>query len=504
MTGVARKARTSAAKAAQARYDAAGTGRRIARWNPAATGPRKAQAGVEKLLARARDAVRNEWSASNSSTKWASNLVGTGIQPVWKNRKYRAIWDEWSPTADADGVLDAYGLQALGVRAVFEGGEVFLRQRPRRSTSPLAVPVQVQLLESEMCPHWDTDVWPGLPVGNKIRQGVEFTRFGERAAFWFYKEHPGDGGQPSKDNLVRVAASQVSHVYEVRRPGQVRGVSDLSSVLARLKSTGDLEDANLDRQKIANLFALFITRPAPPDDEVDFDPLTGLPKFYGTDGAPTAGLEPGISQELRPGEDVKFAQPPAPGVAYSEYLRSLQLGTAAGQSLPYELMTGDIQNVSDRTLRIVIQEFRRYCQQRQWLTMIPRLCQPMVAWAMEAAALRSLISVAELPEARKPTWRPQGWDYIHPVQDAQGKKILHELGVVSKSQIIAERGDDPEQVFNEREADAQAEESRGLTGPEPAPAPAATGNSNDAVVAQLISLVQAQTQMVATLLAKMG
>lgn len=494
MTGVRRKARTAAAQAAEARYEASGAGRRIARWNPSATGPRKAQVGIEKLLSRARDAVRNEWAASNSSAKWSANLVGTGIQPVWQTPEIRAIWDEWSPSADADGVLDAYGLQVLGARALFEAGEVFLRARPRRSTSPLGVPVQVQMLEAEMCPHWDTDVWPGLPPDNKIRQGVEFTRYGERAAYWFYKEHPGDGGQPSKDNLVRVAASMVSHVFEVRRPGQVRGVSDLASVLTRLKASGDLEDAVLDRQKIANLFALFITRPAPPDDEVDIDPLTGLPKYYGTDGAPTAGLEPGISQELRPGEDVKFATPPSAGVAYSEYLRSLQIGTAAGQGLPYELMSGDIQNVSDRTLRIVMQEFRRYCQQRQWITLIPRLCQPMVTWCMETAALRGVLPASMLAEARRPTWRPQGWEYIHPVQDAQGKQILYELGVISKSQIIAERGDDPQQVFDERQADSQAEQQRGLN-----TAPAA-----NQTVAQLIDLVHAQTQMVATLLARMN
>lgn len=441
-------------------------GRRVARWNPPAQGPVKALEGAERLRRRAHDAVANDWAAGSSTQKWVTNLVGVGITPVWKDRRYRDVWQVFAKTADADSVLDAYGLQVLGARAMFEAGEVFLRERPRRSTSPLEVPVQVQLLESEFCPLLDTDQWPGLPEGNRIVQGIEVNRYGERTAYWFHKAHPDDGKVIAKDDLIRVAASQVSHLYEVNRPGQIRGVSPLANILLRLRSTGDLEDAVLERQKLANLFAMFITRDLPDVSAVDVDPLTGLPVFYDNTGAPLATLEPGVSHELKPGEDVKFAAPPPVGVTYAEYLRGLLTGAAAGQGLPYELMSGDIKDVSDRTLRVLINEFRRYCQQRQWITLIPRLCQPMVDWCMRAAVLRGLVPPSRLAEASAPTWRPQGWEYIHPVQDAQGKRILLDMGVISKTALIGERGDDRDQVFDERQDDAAAEAARNL-GPAP-------------------------------------
>ena len=449
--------------AAENRYDAAGTGRRIARWNPPGHGPQKALAGFEKLRNRSRDAVANDWAAGSSNQKWVTNLIGTGIQPRFKNKEHRAVWDKFSKQADADGVLDAYGLQVLGALAVFDAGEVFVRRRPRALDAPLDVPVQVQLIESEFCPMLDSDNWPGLPAGHKITQGIERNKYGRRTAYWFFKEHPGDNAaMPTPDQLVRVAAREVSHVYEVRRPGALRGVSPLANILIRLRATGDFEDAVLDRQKIANLFALFITRSMPEDADVDYDSVTGLPVFYGADGAPTAALEPGIAQTLLPGEDVKFANPPNAGVGFSEYLRTNHLGTAAGQGLPYELMSGDIANVSDRTLRVLINEFRRYCQQRQWVTIIPRLCQPMVDWCMDAAALAGLLPLSQVAQAKAPTWTPQGWEYIHPTQDAQGKKILLDMGVVSKSQLITERGDEPEKVFDERQADSEEEDRRGI------------------------------------------
>ena len=464
MAGVQRRGKARAAEPSN-RYDAGGAGRRIARWSPPASGPQRALQGFERLRSRVHDAVRNDWAAESSTQKWVTNLIGTGIQPRFKSKPHRALWDQFVKQADADGVLDAYGLQVLLGRGLFDGGEVFLRRRPRALTSPLDIPVQVQVIESEFCPMLDANTYAGMPEGNTIRQGIERNAYGQRTAYWFYREHPGDGfQQPAGNQLIRVAASQVAHVYEVKRAGQLRGVSPLANILVRLRSTGDFEDASLDRNKLANLFALFITRPMPDPEEIDTDALTGLPTFYGKPGeGPSAGLEPGISHELRPGEDVKFASPPGPGVGHGEYLRANNLGTAAGQGLPYELMTGDIANVSDRTLRVVINEFRRYCQQRQWITLIPQGCQRMLDWCMDAAALAGLLPLDQLPAAKAPTWTPQGWEYIHPTQDAQGKKILLDMGVVSRTGIITERGDEPDKVLDERKADKAAEDKAGLT-----------------------------------------
>ncbi len=62
------------------------------------------------------------------------------------------------------------------------------------------------------------------------------------------------------------------------------------------------------------------------------------------------------------------------------------------------------------------------------------------------------------------------------MQDAQGKAALIEAGIVSRSAVIGERGDDPETVDNERAADKKREDKLGLTPPpesaKPGPVPA--------------------------------
>lgn len=460
----------------KALYDAAGYGRRMRGWNPPSSGPNKAVANLQTIRNRARDAVRNDWSGEAAITKWTTNLIGIGITPRFnritdKARKQSIsdLWSDFVATSDADGVLNYYGQQTLVVRSWLDSGEVFARRRYRRVNSGLPVPVQIQLIEADFVPMLDADTWPGLPSGNRIRSGIELDKNGQRAAYWIYKAHPGDGNSlgPNPGDLVRVPSEDIRHIFSPTRPGQLRGVPVLASILARLRSINDYDDAVLERQKLANLFVAFITRTMPgADADIDIDPLTNLPiEFDGSQ--PLAGLSPGLTQELDPGQDVKFANPPEAGTTYSDYMRTQNMATASAAGVPYEIFSGDIANISDRTLRVVIQEFRRLAEQRQWQIIIPMFCQPVVEWFADAALLVGGITAAELDSVRRVEHAPHGWQYIHPVQDPQGKQIEVDAGFRSRSSVIAERGDDPEKVDDERKADKEREDALGLTPPPP-------------------------------------
>ena len=188
---MAKKRSSRSLQSAKARYDAAGNGRRMSEWNTPSSGPNTAIVGLQKIRDRARDIVRNEWSGAANVRVWTTNIVGTGIVPrprtqnAGLKKRLKTLWNSWVQFADADQVLDFYGLQALVVRSWFMAGECFIRERPRRLSDGLPVPFQVQVLEADMVPLLDADVWPGMVAGNYIRQGVEFDRIGRRVAYWF-------------------------------------------------------------------------------------------------------------------------------------------------------------------------------------------------------------------------------------------------------------------------------------------------------------------------------
>lgn len=466
-----RSSRPAVVSVPVARYDAAGSGRRLAGWQAPSSGPNVSISSAEVLRNRLRDAIRNEWAGKSYQRVWYVNLIGTGIVPRPRTKdpklkeKLKRLWDGWAPYADADGVLDFYGLQTLAVKTWLAGGECFVRLRWRRVDDGLDVPLQVQLLEGDMVPFIDRE----LPDGNRIRSGIELDRIGRRVAVWMYRSHPGDREpDASLADLVRVPADQVLHLFEPERPGVMRGVIDFASVLAKLRSVGNFDDAVLTRQEITNLFAMFITRPASSDGNPQIDPMTGQPYAYAGDGGAMASLEPGISQELNPGEDVRFSEPPDAGANYSEYMRQQHLGVAAGGGVPYEFATGDIKDVSDRVLRVLVNEFHRHCEQRQWQIIVPQFCQKIRDAFARAALIAGQITPAELPEARSVAWSPQGWAYMNPTQDVAARVQEVRFGLKARGQSVGERGDDVEEVDEMRAEDNERETRLGLSANPPA------------------------------------
>lgn len=459
--------------AVKAKYDAASNGRRMAGWSTPSSGPNAAIASLQKIRDRSRDMQRNEWSGAANTRIWTTNVIGTGIVPRPRTKilalkaKINKLWRQWVPDADADQVLDFYGMQALAARSWFSSGEVFGRVRPRRLSDGLTVPMQVQILEADMCPLLDADVYPGLPAGNVIRQGIELSPIGRRVAYWFWKKHPGDKESSIDATMLsRVPAADVFHIYEVLRPGQLRGVPEMASIIVKLKNIADFDDAVLTKQHLSNLFTLFVTKAMPSGAN---DVMTGLP-YSGSLDEPIAGLEPGSSMELLPGEDVKFSSPPDAGATYSDYMRTQYLGAAAGTGTPYELLTGDLKDVSDRTLRIIINEFHRLCEVRQWHMFIPQMCAKVHAAWVDYAQLAGELSATEAKTAKDVEWAPQAWAYIHPVQDVQAKVVEVAAGFRSRTSVISERGYDPDDIDQERADDKQREDGLGLTIEPPAPA----------------------------------
>jgi len=302
--------------------------------------------------------LRNDPYAANVIDKRVSNLIGTGITPHPRlldkaiRKAMQELWKDWVDEADADQLTDFSGLQALVARTVEQSGECFIRLRPRRLEDGYAVPLQLQCLAPEFVPH---DKFELTRFGNVIRAGIEFNGMGRRVAYWCYRNHPSDKSSLNVgyNQLVRIPAEQMLHIFEPLEPGQLRGVPRLAPVLKRLRSLDNFDDAVLFRQEVANLFAGFVRKPAP-EGAPQLDMVTGAPVRLDRDGfTPMVGLEPGTMQELLPGEQVEFSDPPDAGNNYPDFMRQQLRAAAAGSGLPYELMTGDMQGVNDRAIRVV-------------------------------------------------------------------------------------------------------------------------------------------------------
>lgn len=450
------------------------TGARSRNWSPSAAGPNSAaSSSLGTIRRRARDAVRNDPWAKTARVRWVSNAIGTGIQPYPRHpdkavrRLLKELFADWVPEADADGRLDFYGQQALAAGAIFTDGEVLGRLRSRRLSDGLTAPLQIQCLESDHLPVEKTEQLPG---GNEIINGVEFDQIGQRVAYHLWNRHPGEFGRLSLETR-RVPADQVIHAYSVLRPGQVRGVSELATVLLRLKTLDNFDDAVAFRQEVANLFAGFISRKSP--EESPNDPLRngdGADLGYDApdaDGTPVLGLEPGTLNALGDDEEITFSTPPGAPDSYSEFMRQQLMAAFASVGIPYEIATGDLRGISDRTLRVVVNEFHRLVEQFQWSVFIHQWCRPIWNGWLDALVLAGHIPAGDYAANRRlwrrVLWVPQGWEYFNPVQDVSAKQAEVRAGFTSRSAVILAQGEDPDDVMEWIRAENEEADASGFT-----------------------------------------
>lgn len=432
-----------------------------------------AAAGAD-ITARARWLVRNNGYAANAIESWAGNVVGDGIKPsslitdADLKARVQRLWLDWTDDSDAEGFTDFYGQQRRAAREVFIAGEVFLRFRPRRPEDGLVVPLQLQMIPSEMLPLTRNEQIAG---GNVIRQGIEFDRIGRRVAYHFLRRHPGDVTDPGlSGETVRVPASEIIHVIDPVDAGQLRGVSRFAPGIVKLFLLDQYDDAELDRKKVAAMHALFITTPAPAE------PFDIAESDEGTER--TMDLQPGQIVMLEPGEEVQTSAPADVGQTYEPFQYRTLLQVSAALGLPYAYLSNDMLKANYSNSRLALLEFRRRVEAYQHAVMVWQICRRVWARWMDTAVMAGAIDLPDYEARHRDyiacSWLPPKWDWVDPLKDARAEIEQIEAGLKSRTQALAERGYDADQVDAEIAADRERERSLGLafTGARSDPVPA--------------------------------
>lgn len=409
-------------------------------------------------------ARNNPWIAS-AQNNWVADEIGTGItgRSAAPDKAFRAaandLWKDFVKECDADGITNFAGILAMMVRGRREAGEIFLRFRDRRPSDGLTVPLQLQVLESEFCPMEDTD------LSRRIKHGVKFDTIGRRTHYRMYRNHPGEFDGDRFDQLADIPADQIIHHFTPLRAGQIRGIPATVQALIKAKDFDEYDDAELNRKKTRSSYTGVFTRPDYGEEDYKFDPFTGEP-LEEFDDAPVTDVQPGTWMTALPGESATLFDGDKAGDGYADFIRAQLLAIAASLGVPYEIMTGDMSAINDRTLRAILNQYRRLLEHTQWLYTIPQICERVWSAFIDRAVLAGKLYAPDYLENRKKyqssEWRPDGWDYLHPVQDVQSKILQKKAGLKSRSAIVAEQGEDAEEVDRQNAEDSAREKDLGL------------------------------------------
>lgn len=454
-------------------HEAASSVRRLKGWKPtdAHINTILRSSGAE-LLRRSRNLVQTNAYALSAQESFSHNLIGTGIAPTCLlqgeiREQINELFSIWSDEADADGQTSFYGLQTLAAFSLFEAGEVFVRMRSRRPQDGLSVPFQLQLIEAEQL---DRLYNVELPNGNIVRCGIEFNKIGQRVAYHFWKQHPGDLTFPlATSERTIVPAAEVLHVYEMRRPGQLRGVPRTLAGMVRAYILDQYDDAMLDRAKVAALVAAWIKKPEEGSYWSNETEQTSLSDSSLTEAI--AEWSPGSINELLPGEEVTISEPADAGSTYEPFQYRNLTAISVAWGVPYAAMSGDMLKANYSNMRAALLEFRRRISPTQDNVIRYQFCRPIWRRFIETAVLDGTLQGNTQEMVRQVRWIMPKWDWVDPLKDRNAEKVAVEMGVKSLSDVQEAEGYDPEDVAKRRAADIDRAERYGLEHPYPTQQP---------------------------------
>lgn len=417
------------------------------------------------LRARCRFAARENALAISAKEIWVSYAVGTGWTPSSQhpnpeiNKALHEWFKAWTDIADFDGRTDFYGLCGLAAGEEWEAGEVFFRL-VRKSGAGL----KLQMMQSEQLPYSNMAAAGYVPpAGHEIRLGVEFDAAGERVAYHFHRQHPGDGTkmQISAEELVRIPAEDVIHFYEVKAPGQIRGYPKLAGALVPSFKLEEYEDALLERAAQSAKYIATIQRVSP-----DGDATSGA-----TDAAAAGSreytLETGTMYELDADEKVEFNNPPDPGSNFDDFERRMTAKACIAMGIPYAETSGDLKNTTFVSIRVGRQPLKRRCDRWGHGTLVFLLCRRAWTEALRFDLLEGRVALPrgasrDVSAYSRVNWTPTSWEYTNPVDDAKADKIMVDEGFKPRSVVQEERGYNAEETDAQIAADRRREETLDL------------------------------------------
>jgi lambda family phage portal protein len=241
--------------------------------------------------------------------------------------------------------------------------------------------------------------------------------------------------------------------------GQLRGISRFAPGIVKLFLLDQYDDAELDRKKVAAMHALFITTPAPAEP---FD----VAESEGQGGERQMDLQPGQIVMLEPGEEIQTSAPADVGQTYEPFQYRTLLQVSAALGIPYAYLSNDMVRANYSNSRLALLEFRRRVEAYQHAVMVWQLCRRVWVRWMDTAVMAGALDLPDYEERRRDwiacTWLPPRWDWVDPLKDARAEIEQIIAGLKSRTQALAERGYDADQVDAEIAADRAREQRLGL------------------------------------------
>lgn len=400
------------------------------------------------LRNRTRYECANNPHAKNLLISLANYTIGTGprLQVVTENEDVnRAIEYEFARWALAVDL--AAKLRTMRM-AKCEDGEAFA-QLVNREKEGTPVTLDLRLLEAEQ-------IASANPAGNDANNidGIILDKFGIPFKFEVLDRHPGDKASGSATSKVIPAAYMLQYMRQ-DRPGQVRGIPELTPALPLFAMLRRYVLAVLSAAESAASFAAVLKTIAPPmgDDE-------------GNGQGNAASIPPGFNIEIERNmltslpegwglEQLKAEQPTA---QFGDFFDKILGGIGCVMSVPFNVVACNSSGYNYASGRLDYQSFDLSLKVERESIEQQILDRVFKEWFLEASAISGYLptQARNLDVAFNHQWFWDGREHVDPVKEANAQKIRLANGTTNLAMEWAKIGRDYATEINQWAGDKSA------------------------------------------------
>lgn len=476
-------------KAIRNAWAASETSRLVASWFTNGT-PINQQIATDltALRTRSRDLAKNSDYIRRFFQIAKTNIVGdTGFrfdsQVLRANGKpdeaaRKAIENGWRAFCRkgvpcAQNRLSFWEMQNLAVESLFRDGEVILLEYQGKEENPFGIAykfVDPAVLDVN---HNGTHSLNDNQArsGNPVKMGIETDSRGRVLAYHFqstdttHENFYRIGGK----GYLRINADRVIHRFLAEYVDQIRGVPHLAAAMLRLKMLDEYEANELIGARLGASSMGFIERGE------DGGSLEGVNAVYNEGEEvlypeePQIEVEPGSWHFLENGAKIHDWSGDRVTTAYRDFVKGVLRGIASSLGVSYNTLANDLEGVNYSSIRQAVLEDRDFWKAIQNWLVENILSEVFERWLASALLSNALVfpSGMALPskhiERYKPhSFRGRRWQWVDPLKDMSAHEKAYQLKVRSRSSIIREMGDDPQEVFKEIAEENALLESLGL------------------------------------------
>lgn len=409
---------------------------------------------LETLRTRSRDLIRNNPLACGALNTKVTNIVGTGLRvQAQVDADYLGLSEEdaeaWNAAAerefrlfaessecDIERTLSFNLIQDLVLRSVFADGDIFVNL-PFIERDGFPWGTKLQLIEADRVRN-ENDA----ADSDSLAGGVEKDTHGAPMRYHVLEAHPGNYKSKKSGKWTKLDAfgangrRNVLHVHKKLRPGQTRGLPDLSPVIEAFKQLGRYTEAELMAAVVSGMFTVFV-------ETENGEGIPGVTASGASDQRSDIEMGYGAVIDLASGEKVHTADPGRPNTAFDPFILAILRQIGVALELPYEIMIKHFTASYSASRAALLEAWRMFKARRRWFAEM--FCRPVYETVITESVLRGRLYAPGFAEDfgirqayLRSAWTGDAPGQLDPLKEVNAAKIRIEEDLSTRARETVE------------------------------------------------------------------